>query len=610
MRTFIAHRPEIDGCKWAYRVSSVRKGATHAFDSQQLNAALGDAVGLLQPSWTVDLEKPDVCVICLLTDRRAIVGLLLPPLVSRKSTALPAEHRSWFVAGIDRPHMRPSRAALLVRLINPKPGDVVLDPTGGVGLIAIEAACYADVTAYTLDLDEAACDAARANASAAKADGSLVGTVEVVCADASKMDDRDGFLTNGSIDVVVADLPFGMLHQQRLDVGALLTSLARLLKVGGRCVLVGNGGNGGVAHSVKKASKKYPRNDSWRLDSETPFAYGGLTCVAVALTLINVPPARNSTKSKGKAKAAAAPAAAAPAPPPRMSRWWWCAALSIPTVVAWSLSSGTQPPIAMRFVPSPGVPSLDVDGLVYYLPSFLNESEITHLLEIAKSDGRFHRTVYHSVEFFRPWEPRSDEVTRAIEARIGEVTGIQAHEGDSPLRIAVNRPWTHATADEDGDSQALQNLHHDTNERPRRVATVLMYLSGGDEDDQEGRSLVEGGETLLPCVKPRGSAGSVNTDLCERLRRGFESGERFLSPPRGIHSGRCFDETAAAVASDLCKAPTASGLRIAPKRGAAVLFLSASPEADGGILWNMWHGGCRVQRGEKWTMQQFKELPI
>ena len=191
-----------------------------------------------------------------------------------------------------------------------------------------------------------------------------------------------------------------------------------------------------------------------------------------------------------------------------------------------------------------------------------------------------------------------------------EVTGIQAHEGDSPLRIAVNRPWTHATADEDGDSQALQNLHHDTNERPRRVATVLMYLSGGDEDDQEGRSLVEGGETLLPCVKPRGSAGSVNTDLCERLRRGFESGERFLSPPRGIHSGRCFDETAAAVASDLCKAPTASGLRIAPKRGAAVLFLSASPEADGGILWNMWHGGCRVQRGEKWTMQQFKELPI
>ena len=69
-------------------------------------------------------------------------------------------------------------------------------------------------------------------------------------------------------------------------------------------------------------------------------------------------------------------------------------------------------------------------------------------------------------------------------------------------------------------------------------------------------------------------------------------------------------ETAAAVASDLCKAPTASGLRIAPKRGAAVLFLSASPEADGGILWNMWHGGCRVQRGEKWTMQQFKELPI
>ena len=96
LRTFAAHRPEIgaeiDGCR--YRVSSVRKGAGHGFDSQQLNAALGDAVGALQPSWSVDLETPDVCIVCLLTDRRAIIGLLLPPLHDR-TTANQAKPATW-----------------------------------------------------------------------------------------------------------------------------------------------------------------------------------------------------------------------------------------------------------------------------------------------------------------------------------------------------------------------------------------------------------------------------------------------------------------------------------------------------------------------------------
>ena len=44
------------------------------------------------------------------------------------------------------------------------------------------------------------------------------------------------------------------------------------------------------------------------------------------------------------------------------------------------------------------------------------------------------------------------------------------------------------------------------------------------------------------------------------------------------------------------------------ERGMAVLFLSAAPHG-GAPLPHMWHGGCRVRRGEKWTLQRFKELP-
>jgi len=50
-------------------------------------------------------------------------------------------------------------------------------------------------------------------------------------------------------------------------------------------------------------------------------------------------------------------------------------------------------------------------------------------------------------------------------------------------------------------------------------------------------------------------------------------------------------------------------LRIAPARGSALLFLSVRRDAPTRGLPHMWHGGCRVHRGEKWTLQFFKELP-
>ena len=83
----------------------------------------------------------------------------------------------------------------------------VLDPCGGIGLLAIEAAACAAVTAISLDIDPAACDAARTNAAAAATAGVLLGTVEVRCGDALASG-----LPGASVDLVVADLPFGVMH--------------------------------------------------------------------------------------------------------------------------------------------------------------------------------------------------------------------------------------------------------------------------------------------------------------------------------------------------------------------------------------------------------------
>jgi predicted methyltransferase len=127
--------------------------------------------------------------------------------------------------------MNPSRAAALVRLAAAADGETVLDPCGGIGLLAIEAAAFAAVAAISLDIDPAACDAASANVTAASA-GILRGQVEVRCGDALASG-----LPGNSVDLAVADLPFGVLHP-RLDVGALLRELWRVLRPGGRALLV------------------------------------------------------------------------------------------------------------------------------------------------------------------------------------------------------------------------------------------------------------------------------------------------------------------------------------------------------------------------------------
>lgn len=140
-------------CKgYTFRVGTLRGGGKHVFTSRQLDAALGAVVAdSLQPGWSVQLSELDVLVICTLVNTCFTVGLLLPPFRPKQSSVLPTEPASLELGlgetidqrtggggsatshgdscGI-RPHMRPSRAAGLVRLAKLQPGSTVLDPCG------------------------------------------------------------------------------------------------------------------------------------------------------------------------------------------------------------------------------------------------------------------------------------------------------------------------------------------------------------------------------------------------------------------------------------------------------------------------------------------------
>ncbi len=80
---------------------------------------------------------------------------------------------------------------------------------------------------------------------------------------------------------VVADLPYGKMHA-RLDAGALVRTLAALLRPGGKAVLLGGGGPTGTAAACVKSARRCPTG-GWAVELQLPCHGGGAECTAVVL---------------------------------------------------------------------------------------------------------------------------------------------------------------------------------------------------------------------------------------------------------------------------------------------------------------------------------------
>ena len=205
--------------------------------------------------------------------------------------------------------------------------------------------------------------------------------------------------------------------------------------------------------------------------------------------------------------------------------------------------------------------------------------------------------------------PSDDMISRLLEQRCAEATGVPSHGLEAPLAIKhtpeMHSPPPLATG---GPVRAVPSLHVDTNnEGTHRCATVIMYLNNVPSGS---------GETVFPIANT-----PTTSPLRTAGRTALASGATALFPPSG-GDGTAGDGAADGAGGDadvatftgaskalLAAAENESvGVHVRPRRGSACVFWTMDAA---GVDPASWHNGAKVLHGAggKWIVQKFKELP-
>lgn len=235
--------------KVRFRGSAVRDG-NHEFDTSQVMGRMGGAAKR-RMGWQVSLTAYDTELFSVVSNDVAVAGL--PLFAEWRGAAsglsdrperyfvLPREVRPYLRPDVHvnygRMRLRPSTCYLLLCLAELREGFSVLDPMGGVGTIAIEAAVrWPGLKVKTSDISCDATEAAELNAVEAQAHLARGSSLTVAQDDARSLQ-----VDSASLDAIVTDVPFG--NRNRLVwVNGLLPAFAReaarALRPGGKAVLL------------------------------------------------------------------------------------------------------------------------------------------------------------------------------------------------------------------------------------------------------------------------------------------------------------------------------------------------------------------------------------
>lgn len=176
-----------------------------------------------EPSFIVDLEKPDLDVFVHLSDTFFTIGL---PLKKK-----PLSERSY----LRHIAVRSTICCAMCMAVEVSHEDVILDPMCGAATLLVEAVKQFNCNfCLGVDIDKKQIKLAEENLRASQTDCKI----SLISGDSSKQ-----FLRKRSVDVVLCDVPFGRKFGKHIDVKELLSKLIgtvdKVVKTDGRvCILI------------------------------------------------------------------------------------------------------------------------------------------------------------------------------------------------------------------------------------------------------------------------------------------------------------------------------------------------------------------------------------
>jgi hypothetical protein len=279
----------------------------------------------------------------------------------------------------------------------------------------------------------------------------------------------------------------------------------------------------------------------------------------------------------------------------------------------WSDSVAADPARAVSAPQEePTFEPLDNKSQIYWADSFLSAAEVDHVIRLVESTGGWHASPTGLGSYDVPRSApdflaavRSDSVLARIERRIARATGVQSHPHEDIVSIARITPL--AGVQPRGGHFPPYGLHHDSDTRPARVWTVIVYLKAPQA----------GGLTIFPLGGLRGHGPDASSELRQRHKNfgSLLTRTHFGGAETGYNRQVSFDKHSDHPFMDLIEDACRGDYGIAVdgrggEVGSRTRGVTASPPSGAGALMFRsskrvnWHAGCNVVKGTKIILQK------